>query len=294
MITTQPFGTTGHQSSRMIFGAAALGGMSQGRADATIAMVRERGVNHIDTAASYGESELRLTDFLADHRSDVFLATKTGSRTASDARAELELSLDRLGVRHVDLIQLHNLVEEDEWLTAFSPGGAVEALFKARDEGLCRHVGITGHGLRIAQMHVRSLAEAPFASVLFPWNHVLAQNADYAADVAMLNEVCETYGVARQTIKSIARRRWDSWDQAKYSWYQPLDDPGAIGRAVEFVLSDERYFLNTSSDARLLQVALNVAGAHQGGCPSDDALKNDRAEFGMLPLFDGEALEVIR
>jgi aryl-alcohol dehydrogenase-like predicted oxidoreductase len=294
MIDTQPFGTTGHQSSRVIFGAAALGGMSQGRADATIETVRAHHINHFDTAASYGESELRLTDFLADHRRDVFLATKTGSRTASEARAELELSLERLGVRHVDLIQLHNLVEEADWLTAFSPGGAVEALFKARDEGLCRHVGITGHGLRIAQMHVRSLAEAPFASVLFPWNHVLAQNADYAADVAMLNEVCETYGVARQTIKSIARRRWDSWDQAKYSWYQPLEDAAAIGRAVEFVLSDERYFLNTSSDARLLQAALDAAGAHDGSCPSEDALEQDRAEFEMLPLFDGEALEVIR
>lgn len=294
MIDTQPFGTTGHQSSRVIFGAAALGGMSQGRADATIEMVRTHDINHFDTAASYGESELRLTDYLSDHRSDVFLATKTGSRTASGARAELELSLERLGVRHVDLIQLHNLVEEADWLTAFSPGGAVEALFKARDEGLCRHVGITGHGLRIAQMHVRSLAEAPFASVLFPWSHVLAQNADYAADVAMLNEVCDTYGVARQTIKSIARRRWDSWDQAKYSWYQPLDDPDAIGRAVEFVLSEERYFLNTSSDARLLQAALHAAGAHDGSCPSDGVLEQDRVKFEMLPLFDGEALEVIR
>ncbi len=294
MIETQPFGTTGHQSSRVIFGAAALSGMSQGRADATIELVRSHDINHFDTAASYGESELRLTDFLADHRADVFLATKTGSRTASAARAELELSLDRLGVRHVDLIQLHNLVEEADWLTAFSPGGAVEALFKARDEGLCRHVGITGHGLRIAQMHVRSLAEAPFASVLFPWNHVLAQNPDYAADVAMLNEVCETYGVARQTIKSIARRRWDSWDQATYSWYQPLEDTAAIGRAIEFVLSDERYFLNTSSDARLLPAALDTAGAHDGDCPSESALEQDRAEFGMLPLFDGGALEVIR
>jgi len=294
MIATQPFGATGHESSRVIFGAAALGGMSQARADATMEMVREFGVNHIDTAASYGESELRLTDFLADHRSDVFLATKTGGRTGSDARAELELSLERLGVRHVDLIQLHNLVEEDEWLTAFSPGGAVETLFKARDEGLCRHVGVTGHGLRIANMHIRSLAEAPFASVLFPWNHVLAQNADYSADIAMLNEVCETYGVARQTIKSIARRRWESWDQATYSWYQPLDDEGAIGRAVEFVLSDERYFLNTSSDARLLRAALETATRHDGDRPSDDALGQDRKDFDMLPLFDGEALEVIR
>ncbi len=294
MIATQPFGATGHESSRVIFGAAALGGMSQGRADATIETVREFGINHIDTAASYGESELRLTDFLSDHRGDVFLATKTGGRTGSAARAELESSLERLGVRHVDLIQLHNLVEEDEWLTAFSPGGAVEALFKARDEGLCRHVGVTGHGLRIAQMHIRSLAEAPFASVLFPWNHVLAQNADYTADVAMLNEVCETYGVARQTIKSIARRRWDDWGDAMYSWYEPLQDPAAIGRAVEFVLSDERFFLNTSSDARLLRAAAETAAAHDGSRPSEDALAQDRADFEMLPLFDGGALEVIR
>src|SRR3954469_4101767 len=114
MIQRLAFGRTGHDSSRVIFGAAALGGMSQARADQTMSIVRDRGLNHIDTAASYGESELRLQPFLADHRAEFFLATKTGERSGAGARRELELSLQRLGVDHVDLIQLHNLVEPDE------------------------------------------------------------------------------------------------------------------------------------------------------------------------------------
>ena len=192
MLALAPFGTTGHQSTRVIFGAAALGGMSQARAEATIEEVHTAGVNHFDTAASYGASEDRMHDWLQDHRGQIFLATKTGERTGSAARAQLERSLERLGVAHVDLIQLHNLVEEDEWQTAHGPGGAVEALFQARDEGLCRHVGVTGHGLRIPRMHLRSLAEAPFASVLYPWNHNLAVLDTYAADVADLT----THGMA--------------------------------------------------------------------------------------------------
>ncbi len=293
MIESMPFGSTGHASGRIIFGAAALGAMSQSAADLTLATVHESAINHIDTAADYGESELRLTDFLGEHRSAYFLATKTGERVGSGARAELELSLERMGVRHVDLIQLHNLVEEDEWRTAFSPGGAVEALFKARDEGLCRHVGITGHGLRIATMHLRSLAEAPFASVLFPWSHSLAEIDHYAADVAMLHELCDVNGVARQTIKSVARRRWDEPHGAHFSWYQPVDDPDALRRCVEFVLADPRVFLNTSSDARLLGPILDAASNHDGAMPPAALLEADRVEQGIRPIFDGEALEVI-
>src|SRR6478735_8651830 len=171
MIERRPFGRTGHDSTRVIFGAAALGGMSQGRADSTMALVREAGINHIDTAAGYGQSEVRLQPFLADHRSEVFLATKTGERTATGARAELERSLQRMGVDQVDLIQLHNLVEDDEWGVAHGPGGAVEALVQARDEGLVRFIGVTGHGLRIPGMHLRSLDRFDFDSVLFPYNY---------------------------------------------------------------------------------------------------------------------------
>src|SRR5215207_8423686 len=165
-----PFGRTGHVSTRVIFGAAALGGMSQERADATLAQIASWGINHIDTAASYGASEDRLRPWLATNRAEVFLATKTGERTGAAARAELERSLQRLQVDHVDLIQLHNLVEADEWHVAHGPGGAVEALAQARDEGLVRFIGVTGHGLRIAGMHVRSLQRFPFDAVLFPYN----------------------------------------------------------------------------------------------------------------------------
>lgn len=294
MIEHQPFGSTGHLSSKVIFGAAALGGMSQARADATLETVLAFGVNHVDTAASYGASEDRLAPFLQDHRREVFLATKTGDRDGDGARRSLESSLERMGVDHVDMIQLHNLVEEDEWREAFSPGGAVPALFAARDAGLCRHVGVTGHGLRIARMHLRSLGEAPFASVLFPYNHsLMTEFPDYAADVELLRDVCAAQGVAAQTIKSIARRRWSDPDQPHFSWYEPIDDAGARARATEYVLAEPDLFLNTSSDARLLDEVLRVAaGARR--TPTADQLARDRVEAGISPIFDGADLEVIR
>jgi aryl-alcohol dehydrogenase-like predicted oxidoreductase len=266
--------------------------MSQARADDTLATAREFGINHLDTAADYGESELRLAPYLADHRDDVFLATKTGERSGDQARSQLEHSLERMGVDHVDLIQLHNLVEEDDWRTAFSPGGAVAALFQARAEGLCRDVGVTGHGLRIARMHLRSLAEAPFASVLLPWNHALAALPDYAADVEQLRRVCRERVVAVQTIKSLARRRWDDPTQPHFSWYEPLEHGDALRRAVAFVLVQPDLFLNSSSDARLLRSTCEAATA--GLTPPDpDRLARDRDELGMTPLFDGGRLEVI-
>jgi len=294
MIEQMPFGNTGHMSTKIIFGAAALGGMSQSRADSTLETVMEFGVNHIDAAASYGAAEDRLNPFLQDHRGDVFLATKTADRDGAGARRGLETSLERMGVGHVDMIQLHNLVEEDEWRDAFSPGGAVEALFAARDEGLCRHVGVTGHGLRIARMHLRSLAEAPFAAVLFPFNHsLLSTYPDYAADVELLRDVCAQQGVAPQTIKYIARRRWADADEPHFSWYEPIDDEGARSRATEFVLAEPDLFLNTSSDARLLAETLTLA-AGERETPTADQLARDRVEAVITPIFDGADLEVIR
>lgn len=292
-IPLAPFGRTGHRSSRVIFGAAALGGMRQERAEATLDLVRAAGVNHIDTAASYGASEDRLRPWLADHREEVFLATKTGERSGAAARAELERSLERMGVDHVDLVQLHNLVEEDEWQQAHAPGGAVEALDRAREEGLTRFVGVTGHGLRIARMHLRSLERHPFASVLLPVNHVLLADPDYRADVDELLAVCAEREVAVQTIKSIARGRWSATeDGPRFSWYEPLTDPEAIARAVRFVLSDPQLFLNTTSDARLLPLVLDAAtGALDR--PTGDELDADTATFGITPLFDGGALERI-
>ncbi len=294
MIPTREFGRTGHSSTRVIFGAAALSRMRQERADELLATLDAFGVNHIDVAASYGDAELRLAPWLATRRADFFVATKTGERDGRGARESLERSLDRLGVDSVDLIQLHNLVEEDDWTEAHAPGGAVEALATARDEGLTRFIGVTGHGLRIASMHVRSLERFDFDSVLFPYNFALLQDDSYRRDVDALLEVCAHRTVAVQTIKSIARRRWEDDDGPRYSWYEPIRDDAALQRAVGFVLANDQLFLNSSSDATTLRPILEAASTTgERATPTADELEADIAALSIRPLFDGSALERI-
>jgi aryl-alcohol dehydrogenase-like predicted oxidoreductase len=295
VINEMEFGRTGHHSTRVIFGAAALGRMPQDGADALLDILLEFGINHIDTAASYGESELRIAPWMAQHRDKFFLATKTGDRDGPAARASLERSLQRLGVDHVDLIQLHNLVEEDQWATAHAPGGAVEALMQARDEGLTRFIGVTGHGLRIAGMHLRSLERFDFDSVLLPYNFPLWQNAAYRGDVERVFDVCRERHVAVQTIKSVARRRWSD-DPAesgpRFSWYEPIADRDALTHAVHWVLANPEVFLNTSSDSRLLRPILEAASA-PAAAPTDTEMLADMDALGITPLFDGGTLERI-
>ena len=298
-----PFGRTGHDSSRLIFGAAGLWSADWGQAWAEnlLDTVLAAGVNHIDTAASYGDSELLLAPWLQRHRRDVFLATKTGERAGHAARAELERSLDRLGVDSVDLVQLHNLVENDEWEQAHAPGGALEAMIAARDDGLVRFIGVTGHGMRIAAMHSRSLEAFDYDSVLLPFNFALMSDPEYRSDVEALLAVCAERNVAVQTIKSIARRRWPAdgttdVDEPR-SWYQPLRDPDAIQRAMRYVLGHPQLFLNTSSDTRLMTEMLDAASTIfespvvDGVDPAD--LADDMARFEMAPIFDGAELERI-
>ena len=288
-----PFGRTGHRSSRVIFGAAALGSMRQEKADALLEVLLAHGVNHIDTAAMYGDSELRVGAWMAHHRDAFFLATKTHERTAEGARASLERSRQRLASDVIDLVQLHNLVDEPDWQTALGPGGALEALVAARGRGQVRFLGVTGHGTRAAAMHLASLTRFPFDSVLLPYNPTLLAQPEYAADVERLLAACAERGVAVQTIKAIARRRWpEGASGPRHSWYEPIRDEAALARAVRFVLSRPGLFLNSSSDATLLPAVLAAAESAQPA-PSERELEADIARLAMTPLFVRGVLDAI-
>jgi aryl-alcohol dehydrogenase-like predicted oxidoreductase len=294
VIERAAFGRTGHVSSRVVFGGAALGRVDQAQADEVLDVLLEHGVNHLDTAASYGDSELRIGPWMAAHRDRFFLATKTGERTGDGARASLERSLQRLQVDAVDLVQLHNLVEPDEWEVAFGPHGAVAALERARDEGLVRAVGVTGHGTRIARVHRRSLERHPFDSVLLPYSFAALQDPAYRADVDALLATCADRGVAVQTIKSVARRRWaPDHEGPRRSWYEPIDDDGAAGRSVRWVLGHPQLFVNTSSDLGRLRTMLEAAAGAGAPPPTDDEVRADGERLGIRPLFDGADLERI-
>jgi aryl-alcohol dehydrogenase-like predicted oxidoreductase len=284
MIPLQTFGRTGHESTRIIFGAAALGAVTQDEADATLELIRSHGINHIDTAASYGEAELRLGPHIEQHRDDYFLASKTGDRTRAEAYTSIQQSLEKMRTDHLDLIQLHNLVDEDEWRTAFAPGGALEAAVQARDEGLVRYIGVTGHGLTVAAQHLRSLEEFDFDSVLLPYNYPMSLNADYIADFEALAQVCAERNVAMQTIKSITRAPWGDKEQTASTWYEPLTDQGAIDTAVSWVLGRPGVFLNTVGDIHILPKVLDAAESFAAR-PDDEAMRQLEATWGMEPLF---------
>lgn len=279
-----PFGSTGHMSSRAIFGAAALSDVTQAQADRAIETAVSYGVNHFDTAASYGNSEKLLGPWLARNRDEVFLATKTGERRRADARDELHRSLDRLRTDHVDLWQLHNLVDEDEWEVALGTGGALEAAVAARDEGLVRFIGVTGHGVEVAARHSASLQRFPFDSVLLPYSYVMMQNKQYAADFEALAIACEERGVAVQTIKAITRRPWGPRSRDRATWYQPLEDPDAIGLAVHWVLGRDAFFLNTVGDVDLLPRVLEEVSRFEMR-PSDAEMERLVRDEDMAPLF---------
>lgn len=289
MIPTLPFGGTGFQSTRILFGAAAIALMKPARVERTLAMLERYGVNHIDTAASYGDSELNMAGWLSSRRKDLFLATKTGDRSGPEARASLEKSLERMGINSVDSIQLHNLTDEAGWQMAMGRGGAVEALIQARDEGLVRFIGVTGHGTFAPAFHLRSLDEFEFASVLAPYNYSMMAQPEYARDFGELEAVCHERGVALQTIKSVARRRWREDDEApRFSWYEPIRDPEALTRAVHWVLSREGVFLNSSSDGGLLEPILEAAASFEptASGPTDEAMLGDAEALGVKPIFE--------
>jgi aryl-alcohol dehydrogenase-like predicted oxidoreductase len=284
MIGRAPFGATGHQSSRVIFGAAALADVSKGDADRTLDLLLDHGINHIDVAASYGDAELRIAPWLTQHPGVFFLATKTGERGYRAARDDIHRSLDRLGVDSVDSIQLHNLVDVIEWETALGAGGALEAAVEAREQGLVRFIGVTGHGLSVPEMHRRSLERFPFDSVLAPYNYVQMQDQRYADRFEALAAVCRERHVALQTIKSLARRRWDGRTATAATWYEPLREQPDIDLAVHWVLGRPEVFLLTTGDVDVLPRLLDAAERFERR-PSDDEMAQLAARNEATPLF---------
>jgi aryl-alcohol dehydrogenase-like predicted oxidoreductase len=286
VIPSAPFGSTGHESRRTIFGGAALGKVTAAEADRALELVLRYDLNHLDTAASYGDSEIHIAPWLArEGRDRFFLATKTGKRTYAEARDEIRLSLRRLGVDHVDLIQLHNLVDQAEWYVAMGKDGALRAAVEARDAGLTRFIGVTGHGLQVARRHRESLERFPFDSVLFPYNVPQLSGEEYARDVETLIALCVKRGVAMQTIKSITRAPWPSErPERPTTWYQPLTEQHDIDLTVRFVLGRKGLFLNTASDIDLLAKILDAAD-RGGPPPTAEEMEDLVRRREMAPLF---------
>jgi aryl-alcohol dehydrogenase-like predicted oxidoreductase len=284
MIAKAPFGSTGHDSTRTLFGAASLGKVDQKTADRTLETLLEFGVNHIDTAARYGDSELRIGPWMARHRGEFFLATKTGERDYAGARDGIRRSLERLQVDQIDLIQLHNLTDPAEWETAMGPGGALEAAVEARQQGLVRFIGVTGHGTIAPSMHMRSLERFTFDSVLLPYNFVMMQNPQYAADFERLAALCEERGVAVQTIKGITLGPWNEKPRSRATWYEPLEQQQDIDLAVHWVLGRPGVFLNTVGDVNILPRVLEAANRVKER-PSDEQMRGLVERREMSPLF---------
>jgi aryl-alcohol dehydrogenase-like predicted oxidoreductase len=263
MIDKQPFGRTGHESTRTIFGAAALARVTQDEADRTLEVLLKYGVNHIDTAPRYGDSELRIGPWMREHRHDFFLATKIAERRYKAAKEQFKRSLERLQVDHVDLLQLHNLGDPIEWQMALGPGGALDAAIEAREHGLVRFIGVTGHGTAIAAMHLKSLAYFDFDSVLLPYNYATVQIPKYADDFEAVAKLCRERNIAVQTIKAIALKPWGmNALRNKATWYEPLTEQCDIDLAVHWVMSRPGIFLNTAGDTTLLPKILDAASRY--------------------------------
>ena len=284
-IKTQPFGRTGHLSTRAIFGSFCLAQVSQDEADRVLDLLLKYGINHVDTAPLYGDAELRLGPWMKHHRDQFFLATKTDKRKYGDAREQFFRSLERLQVDRVDLLQLHNLTDVVAREVIMGPGGALEFLVEAREKKLTRFIGITGHGLQAPRMHRQSLGRFDFDTVLLPCNYLLMQNRAYAADFDHLLSYCRENNIPMQTIKSIARGFWGKKQRTHGTWYEPLTDRDMINKFVQWVLAWPDLFVITVGDIQELPKVLEAVATFQTP-PRDEEMAMLAEKQGLEPIFE--------
>jgi predicted aldo/keto reductase-like oxidoreductase len=182
-----------------------------------------------------------------------------------------------------DLIQLHNLVDPQEWNVAMAENGALQAAVEARAEGIVRYIGVTGHGTTVAAMHKKSLEHFDFDSVLLPYNYWMMQNPQYAADFEVLYEMCQKRNVAVQTIKSICRGPWGDKAQDRATWYEPFEEQEDIDRVVHWALNRPNVFLNTAGDIHLLPMVLEAASTFEA--EEQEEMDEVVADLEGEPLF---------
>lgn len=285
MIPKESFGRTGHKSSRVIFGAYALSQATQSEADQVLEILLEYGINHIDTAPMYGNSEKCIGAWMDNHRSDFFIATKSRHRTYREAWEGLQHSLDLLRVDYVDLWQLHGLTNLAGWETVMGTEGALKAFIEAREKGLVRFLGVTGHSDATPAIHKKSLEYFDFDSVMSPYSYCQMQNSRYARDFNRLLELCCARNVAVQTIKSIARRPWDDRPKTYNTYfYEPLESQDAIEQSVHWVLGLSGSFMITAGDMRLLPKMLEAASRYETR-PSDAKMDALIEKYDIRPIF---------
>lgn len=277
------FGRTGHQSTVAIFGAAGLSSVSQDVADTAIERMIAAGVNHIDIAPSYGEAELRMGPWMPEIRKDFFLGCKTTERDAGDARAEMEQSLKRLRTDSFDLFQLHAVTSFEELDACTRRGGALEAIIKAREEGLTSYIGITGHGNRSPAVFLEALRRFDFDSILFPLNPVQMRDPVYRKDAETLIAACRERNVGTMIIKTVAKQPWGDREQSYDTWYEPFDRLAEIQQGVNFALSHDVTGLCTAGDVNVLPLFLDACAQFK---PMDtgerEALIEQQAAFATI------------
>jgi aryl-alcohol dehydrogenase-like predicted oxidoreductase len=246
-------------STIVIFGAFAVGQLNQREADETMELILAHGVNHIDVAPSYHEAELRLGPWLERHRDDFFVGCKTQLRDRREAREELHRSLERLRIDTFDLFQLHAVTTMDELEQCFAPGGSLEAIVDARREGLTRYIGITSHGMEAPAVLMEALDRFDMDSILFPVNGRMWADGEYRRQAEALLQKAAEKDVGSMAIKAVARGPWDGRPQRYHTWYEPLEDPQAVERALRFTLSQPVTGAISAGDARLLPAILDAA-----------------------------------
>ena len=253
---TRRLGRTGHNSSMAILGTAAFGNSTQAEADASIQLAISRGVNHIDVAPTYGNAETLIGPWIAKNRSKVFLGCKTEQRGQQQAHDSLHRSLERLKTDRFDLFQLHAVTSIEDLNKAMD--GALKAIIKAKEEGLTKWIGITGHGMKAPSTYLEALRRFDFDTVMFPINPVIFTHPDYRRDAQALLELAKERDLGIMAIKAAGRRGW-SGDKRYNTWYEPWDDAEHISQGVRFALSQPTVAgLCTVGDVRLLPMFLDA------------------------------------